>query len=278
MAKRGRFSTEDMKYIREQIQIGTPTANIAKILDRELDAVNHYVLTKLGQAPTQDISPAKVSEAVAAKALRESPDWNNLKDELTEEELLLFESKFARFMAQFEDNVLATEESQIFILIKYEILMSRNMKDCRRSIQDIDRLEKFLAKTYRDFPDTASMDDKTKNFVQNMETQLLAARAARQSKSTEYVKLTEKHTSLMQELKATRNQRISKVENSKVSFLDLLRSLQDEEFKNREGRHAELLKHAREAQKKKLGELHQYCDGTLDRPLLTAETLEEQDQ
>ncbi len=53
--------------------------------------------------------------------------------------------------------------------------------------------------------------------------------------------------------------------------------LEDEDIRERKGREMEIINMAAEKIKKSLSEYHQYQDGTLDRPFLTPESVEDND-
>jgi hypothetical protein len=272
--KTGRLSVAERQFIQDHSD-KLSVAEIAKRLDRSDDAVKSFIVNHLGKQPDESVKADKVVRAHIQQGLRQSPEWTALKEEFLDDELKYFQHRYGLLMQQFsiQDNVLATEETQIFLLIKYEILMQRNLKDSKRSAADIIRLEKRLESIYARFPDDIPMPDDVNQTVLAMETQLAAARAAKSSKSTEYVKLTEKHSSLMKELKGTRDQRISKIEQSTESFIDLIKLFQQQEIQEREGRHSELLKLATAKERKRLAEYHQYADGIVDQPLLSADTV-----
>jgi hypothetical protein len=112
----------------------------------------------------------------------------------------------------------------------------------------------------------------------NIETQLQAARASEQSHTNEYVKLQERYDNIMKSLKATRDQRVKDIASSRVNFLGLVKMLQQKEMQLREGRAAELMRIAGEKEHKRLGRLHEFEDGSVDRPILSADTVDQGDE
>lgn len=271
--KRGPISKSEMEFIRDNAN-GLSPAEIAKHLERTEETIRTYMIEELRIAPDDYTTENRVQQLALQKELTNSPEWKALKDEFVQEELVYFKHRYGKLMAQFQDDVLATEETQIFLLIKYEILMQRNLKDTKRSVEDIERMEKLLQETYGNYPDgAASMDGDTKAFISNLENQLASSRVAKGAKGREYTNLQSQHSSIMKELKATRDQRFDRVQNSKQTLLDVIKSLDREDARAVEGRQMELVRIATEKERKRLSEQHTYVDGTIDQPLLTPETV-----
>lgn len=273
--KRGRLSHEEMNYIRENVkELGA--FEVGKKLNRSQNLVEDFAKSEGIIFEDESTDDIQVIQAALNKELRNSLEWEALKQEFTEQECDYFGHRFGKLMAQFKEDVLATEETQIFQLIKFEILMQRNLKGAKRAAGDIRRMENELTKIFAEY-ENIDMPDNTRNLVLNIENQLLSARSAQNSKSTEFVKLQEKHSALLKELKATRDQRISKIENSSKDILGLLKAMQDGKFRASEGRQQALVNLAVDKESKRLGEYHQYEDGVVDRPILTCDTVGEQD-
>jgi len=273
-SKRGRLSHDEMTFIKNNIkELGAEQT--AKHINRTVECVCEYAMKK-GIAYDNYVPELTIVQNQISEEFKNTPEWEILKQEFIEAELQYFAHRYSKLMSQFKQDVLPTEETQIFQLIKFEILMNRNLKSSKRQLRDIHRLEKELTSLYTKYADT-DMPDNEKSFAQSLENQLISERAGIQARSTEFIKLQEKHSSLMKELKGTRDQRIKNIENSKQDFLSLLKMLQEADFRETEGKQMELVKLAATKEVKKLGEYHTYADGTLDRPILSADTINEGD-
>ena len=275
MPKRGAISDKEKQFLKDNHTLLSP-AEIAKALDRNEETVRQWFVSILKLSPDdEEVSEEEIASVAIEKEFLKSPEWESLKEEFSEHELKYFRHRYKKLMAQLQvqGEVTPTEETQIFLMIKYEILMKRNLADAKDSVEEVQDLTKMLQKLKEDYPEVAAMDDSTKNFFSNLENQLLAAKSARQQKSSEYVKLTEKHTSLMRELKATRDQRISRIDAAGGSLLDIFKALQHEDAQARTGRTMNLMSMAMDKEKNRLSELHKYADGGLDQPLLTPENV-----
>jgi hypothetical protein len=271
--KRGRWTKSELNYITKNAMT-MPVELIANKLNRDIETVQKWIRENLALDVSGD-EPVALQDTEIRNELRDSPEWEELSQQFIGEELKAFEHKYAKLIGQFkrQGDVLPTEEMQIFHLIKFNILMDRNLKNRARAMQDIQRLEKQLAGLYEDYPSTENMDDSTRDLIQNLEQQLISARDAESSKTAEYVKLSEKHSAIMKELKATRDQRMSKIENSKMSFLGWLKALQEEEVRQQEGEDMELMRAAVVVETERLSKSHKYVDDSIDQPLLTPENV-----
>jgi hypothetical protein len=273
--KRGRWSKIELKIITEQAG-KIPVEEIAASLSRDVETVKNWIRENLAIDVSGD-EPVPLTEHEIRNELKSTPDWEELKEQFVEKELQLFEYKYGKMMAQFKPygDVLPTEETQIFLLIKLEILMNRNLKGRARALQDIERLEKEIGKIYEEYSARTgkSMDDQVRDRLTNLENQLISSKDAEGSKTREYVDLSAKHSTLMREMKATRDQRISRIENAKGSFLDLLKSLENDEIRKREGEDMEIMKLAVDVERNRLSSSHQYVDDSIDTPLLTPEVI-----
>lgn len=143
------------------------------------------------------------------------------------------------------------------------------MKERRKHIEEIEKLQKQINSEY-----DLDEDLRDINKLANLEQQIAYARNSIGQYTTEYTKLLGEQKAINQSLKATRDQRIKKIEDSKTTFAGLLRALDDEELRKRMGDDAELMKLAKDKSKKKLSEYHLFANGELDQPLLTPESIE----
>lgn len=266
--KRGALGAEEKEFIRKNIKIRT-ILEIANAINRTEDAVRNFVKA--------DSLPEIVKEAPKIKkrdlGLIDENEWELLKKQFSTEELKFFKERYSKYMEQIGEDALPTEKTQIEMLIKYEILQARNLESTNKMQRDIERLEKEVETCYQKFSDKEDMTDADKSYVQNIEQQVLAYRAAITSKSSEIVKLTEKHSSIMKEMKATRDQRLSKIDNAAKDIMSLMKSMQLEDFKEREGYESALINEASKKENERLGQFHQYIDGTVDIPMLTPENV-----
>jgi len=144
------------------------------------------------------------------------------------------------------------------------------MKERKRHIAETEKLQRQVDKEYekteidRDIPKLA-----------NLETQLSFARNSIANYTNEYTKLLNEQQKISKDLKATREQRIKRIEDGKSSWVGLIRMLEDEEVREKEGREMEILSMATDKYREKLESYHSYEDKLLDKPFLTPDSVED---
>ena len=168
--------------------------------------------------------------------------------------------------------MLPAEELQIKQFITIDILINRSMKERKRHIAETEKLQKQVDIEYS-LPegnrDTAKLA--------NLETQLSFARNSISNYTNEYTKLLGEQQKISKDLKATREQRIKRIEDGKSSWAGLIRMLEDETIREKQGREMEILKLATEQFRDTMSSYHTYQDGEVDKPFLTPETVEQLD-
>lgn len=262
--KIGRLSKSDWEYIEAHADKLNPE-KIAENLDRSLDSIENH-LKKIGKTFNKH-------EAFAVQAeydIKSRPYWRELKCQFSEDELELFLYHWKQIIAQFRKDVLATEELQIVDTIKLEVLMNRALREQQESVERVRVLEGEIDLEKR--KDSSQQD---KEMIFNLERQIASLRAAKESLSREFKDLQTKKASMYKDLKATREQRIEKLESNKQTLSSLVNQiLRDPDFYEQEGKALEKMRLAMEKEKERLSDYYQYADGTIDKPFLNAETVE----
>lgn len=266
--KRGQLSLEEEKFIRDSYG-SLSIDQIAEQLNRNVDPVNRYI--KENNITIIDNSEELKESEILRQKLYTKTFWPEIKKQFDEDtgELRYFQDTWISLIKQFREDVLPAEELQIKQFITIDILINRSMKERKRHIAETEKLQRLVDKEYekpedqRDIPRLA-----------NLETQLSFARNSIANYTNEYTKLLGEQQKISKDLKATREQRVKRIEDGKSSWIGLIRMLEDEEVREREGREMEILALATEKYKDKLSEYHQYLDNTLDKPFLSPETVE----
>jgi hypothetical protein len=272
MPKIGRMSLVDQKFIKENMHKMT-VKELAEKLDRFENQVEKEVLKfKPSEKVQQQLKQIEKDVLGHQKLLSQSLERLALAKEFDPAECDYFDYRFSRIMGQFGDDVLPTEETQIFLLIKYELLIHRNLAASKGIIDSISRLEKVVGGIYSKYRPDEEMDKEDKRDALNIENQLLTLRSAQQSKSNEFTLLQKEHARILKDLKATREQRITRIENSKQSILGLIKAIQEESFRKTEGEELQIAKAGAEKILKDFADYHIYADGEADRPILNHST------
>ena len=136
-------------------------------------------------------------------------------------------------------------------------------------IAETEKLQRQVDREYEKSEDQRDIPKLT-----NLETQLSFARNSIANYTNEYTKLLNEQQKISKDLKATREQRIKRVEDGKSSWVGLIRMLEDEDIREKQGREMQILNLATEKIKEKLFNYHQYADNNLDLPFLTPESIE----
>jgi chromosome segregation ATPase len=264
MSKRiGRLSTEDWAFIEANADTLSVEA-IADHLNRTIESVRLY-LSKIGKHPDK-------IEGIAIQAeydLKSRKYWKELKSQFSDEELDLFVFHWSEIVAQFRKDVLPTEELQVIDLIKLELLMNRALREQQTSSLQINELEARVQELK-----SQPSSDQDREVIFNIERQIASLRAAKESLSREFKDLQSKKSNLYKDLKATREQRIEKLESNKQTLSSLVnRILRDPDFFEEEGKALEKMRLAAEAEGQRLSDYYTYADGTVDQPFLTPDTV-----
>jgi hypothetical protein len=262
--KRGQLSLDEEKYIRENYKT-LSLQQIADNLNRTVSPVQRYVSEN-----QLSIVEADNDAEILKHKLHTKTFWREIQRQFDVDtgELEYFEDTWVGLIKQFREDVLPAEELQIKQFITIDILINRSMKERKRHIAETEKLQKQVDKEYekteteRDIPKLA-----------NLETQLSFARNSIANYTNEYTKLLNEQQKISKDLKATREQRIKRIEDGKSSWVGLIRMLEDEEVREREGKEMEILSMATEKVKLKLQGYHNYQDGVVDQPLLTPESV-----
>lgn len=266
--KRGQLSLDEEKFIRDSIGSLSPE-QIANALNRKVDPINRYI----DENQLYAIEERSENEILRRK-LHSKTFWNEITRQFDEDsgELEYFENTWIGLIKQFREDVLPAEEMQIKQFITIDILINRSMKERKRHISETEKLQRLVDAEY-DKPE----DQRDIPRLANLETQLSFARNSIASYTNEYTKLLSEQQKISKDLKATREQRIKRIEDGKSSWVGLIRMLEDETVREKEGREMEILSMATEKARAQLYEYHQYADNNVDSPILTPESLDSHD-
>ena len=269
--KMGRISKGEEKFIRENLNLGFEA--LATELDREPDSVVAFIKKKVAKGDfvcPQWMEPAD-SEEKAQFDLTFRPYWNELKLQFTEGELELFKYHWARIISQFRDDVIPTEQLQVVDLIKLELLMNRSLKYNKENIEQIAQFNELLRQLR-----AADVDQQDRDEIFNIERQTASLKASQESLNKDYRELQTKKNSMLKEMKATREQRVKRLEDSKQSFVGWLAYLvSNPDVARGYGSEMEKMRLAMDHQKEKLSQYHQFQDGLVDQPFLTPDTVKD---
>lgn len=271
----GRFSKEMKRSIPAWIKQGVTIEEIATRINRSPEGIRKF-MDDIGlidkSMPVLDSDAHSISVA-----LKNKPYWKNLQEQFDDNELQFFEHMWIKMMMeQFRQDLLPAEELQVKQLLTLDIFMNRSAKDRQQQIKEISRTQKDLDQEYKKPKGKRDMAR-----IDYLESRLSYARSAVSNHTTEHTKLLDKMEKIQKDLKATRDQRVKRIEDAKTSFTGLIRALEDEQFRNRMGQEAELMNVAKNNAMEELSDWHEYGKDTdyaeVDVPILNAETVMKHD-
>jgi IS30 family transposase len=242
--KRGQLSLDEEAYIRENVNLLSIDA-IASNLNRHEGPIKRYINENNLLIDPED----KAAYETLKDKLHSKTFWVEITRQFDADsgELQYFEDTWVGLIKQFREDVLPAEELQIKQFITIDILINRSMKERKRHISETEKLQKLVDKEYE-----KSEDQRDIPKLANLETQLSFARNSIANYTNEYTKLLNEQQKISKDLKATREQRIKRIE----------------------GKEMEILGMAAIGAKERMQQYHTYQDDTVDVPLLTPEFME----
>ena len=264
--KRGKLSVEEMNFIRQNC-FNLPIEDIANNLNRTPAPIQKFIdKENLKMRNMTDDEHLLVE-------LRGRYYFHELKKQFSDSEIIFFEHQWTDYFKQFSEDVTHTEEMEILEVIRTEVLINRGMEDRQEILKNIERLNKLI-EDEMDKP--SAMQDTVA--LASFQTQLGAAISSKSAYINEHEKLLTKKERLLKDLKGTREQRKRNADDAKTNFSSWLRQLDEKALREKEGFDMEVHKVAAEKAVKRLGGYHEYEDGTVDQPVLNADTLIEEDK
>jgi len=270
--KTGPFSNEDIRVVKSGIRNGWSDEEIAEKINRNVFTVRKYIAKKnLRHKGTMTVENDDV-ERIKNK-FRERADYRAISQMYEGEDLDLVETMWIDCVVQFNEDILATEEYSLLRLIHIQMAINKNRKDSNKAIRETALIESRL------FDERMKpIEGKNYDLIAELTTQLDIMKSSLGSFTTELSRLSKDQQEAAKELKANRDVRIKKIEDSKTAFSGYVRYLAEEPNIRQAGRDAELLKMAMENSMKTLAEYHTYQDGKLDRPILSNQTINMHDE
>lgn len=264
--KRGRFSDEDLKFIRthyEELSVD----EIADRLNREYDTVRAQI-SKLGL--NNEINNGLMFDMEFELENREY--YKNIEKQFNSEELKLFKYHWVKIISQFNADVLPTEELQIVDTIKMEIMMNRCANKQREALDMVEvyraRLS-ALAKIQQPTPEERAE-------IAHINVEIASLHAADDAAGNQYRNLQKEKNSLLEKIKGVRSERIKHIENNKETFGSLLgKIIGDPNIRRIWGERMELHRLAVIDEEVRLSAYHKYEDEKIDQVLLTDKTVKD---
>lgn len=262
----GQLSATDRKFIRQNVD-KIPPDKIAEVLQRNESAILNYIQReKLGNAYAELRSVAEKSTSQILKALRDSPLFATLRAQLMLDELRFFEDNWVNMVAQFNGDLMPSEEMELKELLILEILKNRESAAEKVRLEMKADLEKEL-RLERSLPSP----DRQK--IRDINEQIMQCHAASSSYIKNFKELCARAESMRKALHASRQDRVKSFEKSKVDFVGWLKALEDHSQKLRVAREMEIMKQAQEKERAKLYRNHKYANAEVGIPILNEDSV-----
>lgn len=266
--RQGRLTNSEVDFIKKHGETMT-CEDIANKLNRDPDSIRDK-MRKL----SINLTPQEARIINAEFNIKKSAHWTQLKKQLSEDELEVFMLHWTEIVAQFKDEIPHTEKLQIIDLCKVEIIMNRILTGEQDQMKTIRRLSEQI-NDEKDKP----KEDRNIQAIADLERQIAFAYSAQQDLNKQYRELLKEKKQMFRELKATREQRLKRLEDSKETAIGWIRKLLTEpELRRKIGRDMEKMRLAVDVEVERLSEYHVYEDGKVDQPFLTPQTVKPDNQ
>lgn len=264
----GRLGAEHKKFILENIDV-LGYEGIAEHFNKNVNTIIAFCRQN-GIVPSVKKDEYMRREAVKASLTLEK-FWKETKQHFTPQETEFFIDQYAEYILQFERTapVSYSEKMQLRSLITNEIILNRCMRrqiEYKKEADDIAiEIERAVRKK-----DTQREKELREEFHSKNSMFSTFAKEAKE--------LQDRISALNKDLKATRQQIVEKLQQANSNFGGILRMLEDEQMREREGKQINIFRAAVEKERMRLLSWHKYADGNLDVPLMVPETQELYDE
>jgi hypothetical protein len=265
--KFGPWSQVDKDYIAENAN-KLSVDEISQYLNRDPETVSRYIRKTLG---LRIQTKGKGNVLSSGTDIENSMIWEQLETQFTQDELRVFLYHWNRIVLQFREDVYPTEEMQIIDMIKLEIMAERSLRSQKETWEKIQDLQRVIAEEKE-----KTLDGGNFSRLDMLERQLGSQKTAYELTDKTFHELLNRKTSMLKELKGTRDQRLKRIEDSKQTFTGWITEVVSNPNMRRElGQYIEKMRLAVSAEEDRLKQPYKYADNDVDLPLLTPETITE---
>lgn len=271
----GRYNSDEIAFVKEHGP-KLPLSDIATILGKSQASIKQLAkaegVTLKGEKKKGETEDDPNSPAFILRAFRAKPYYKDLYAQLSRTEMASFEAQWIDIVRQFDNNILASEELELKELLMYETLKNRCMTE-EREILDTKTSVVLQLGTLEAIAPDAQTDDE-KRLVRTLQADLVAIGSRLKDTRKTFETLSEKCSKVRQSLTNARSKRTQDFDRAKIDFTELLKALQDWEFRKRFAKETEILKEAKNKAYRDLTELHEYGTAKVpDYPILNSEVV-----
>lgn len=202
--------------------------------------------------------------------LRSSSIWYAAREECSDRELERFESEWISYMKQFNEDVLATEQKDLYHLIMTDVYISRMGKEERNHLDRLEESGKELEQLYKLPPEDRDIDEIKR--LQHITETLSGSMSKFALDKTKYMT---QRKDLMRSLKGARSDRVKRVESGNETWQGYLRMMENKKIRQDEGEEIEKMKLAADKLEQSLSmKPIEYLDRQADYPILLPEAVQ----
>ena len=275
LKKPGTFSQQEKRFMEANVD-KLPPEVIAERLNRRVGTIESYIKDHhLGVK--FDSSDEEMGARAIFADLRNKYFYGEVCNQLLPDELKYFQEHWVHFVQQFsaEGEILPSEESELKDLILYDISKNRTLKEEKVSIDRKEALMQDLRSLEEKEDDTLSSDEKKRKRALRQEVSSLenGMRDCRKR----FSELCRESDKLRASLYSSRAQRTKDLERAGLDFAGLLKNYEDYQQRKAAARSMELVAKAEAKERERLSAYNTYADNTVDRPILNAESINDED-
>jgi len=266
LRKRGKLNLKEEEFIRQNVGV-ISIEEIAVQLNRKAETVLKYIQNNklVAEKTKEEIEDDKRLRTL----LRSKAYWPSVKNSLFDDEVKDFEDNWVAMVRQFGEDILHGEELNLKRWLILEIQATRCLQAQKKHMEQIRLLEDQLELEQ-------NKDDALKDVevIAGLIEQVTVIRASLSQHSKTYKDIQTEIKFIVNLIKATREEKRD-VKVNQDTYWGYIEMLQNEKFMKQESKMAELLKISQKKAKDRMSEYHKFCDDTVDRVLLNADTVME---
>lgn len=269
--KWGRISDEEGRFIERTLPLSS-YKDVATQLNRKPETVRKW-------AQRNGVSTDKISrKKTVIEDIKRDKFFQQLDEMLTEDEIVLSHSIYLEMCEQFGNDIKYSERQEIIDFCIVSCLLNRELRKEKFIDEEMYRLnnEKTKLKKKKDSvgDDEDELEDEWESQIDEIDYALADIKEDRKETKIRQDKLMERKDKLLNSMNASRKNRANQLTDAAKNFSALTEYLQkNPEYRRQVGLDVEKMRLAIHAEWFRLSELHKFADGSLDYPILSAETV-----
>jgi len=255
---RGRFSVEAIQDIRD-----------GKLSDVEIARKYNKTAEKvaLKRAELQDKDVKLRDDDKVLHRLHTCYFWQTIKKTLFPKEIEFFNKEWLSLHNQFADQgIMHTDEIMMKDLILHEIMANRAAAQKKKDLSEIEKIQRQILDEIKK-PESRRND----MLISTLELRKNELKASIANVTKEYLEYQKKKDEKLQQLKATRQQRLKQTESAAKNIWSLIKEINKPDVRRALGKYMEKTRIAADQVREQWKMSYKYEDGQYDQPLICAD-------